>query len=112
MTTSVIVVGIFGIFSFVGGIIGFVKAKSKASLAAGLVSGLVLLVSSFLISAGNSWGAILSLAVALALGGRFLGTWLKNHRVMPDLVMVILSLITLIAVGWEILKLFRFLDTL
>jgi len=99
MNLAVAVVGLFGLFSLVGGAIGYFKAKSGASLIAGTVSGLILLACAAGIARGQRLASIVSLIVALLLGGRFLGTWWKNHRVMPDGIMVVLSLLTLLAVG-------------
>ena len=44
MNITVIVVGLFGLFSLAGGLIGYFKAGSMASLIAGGVSGLILLL--------------------------------------------------------------------
>ena len=101
---TIAIVAFFGLFSLVGGIIGFFKAKSLASLIAGTISGLVLLASAYGISQGYQFATILSLVVAVLLGGRFLGTWIKKRKVMPDLLMVILSVITIISVAFSIFK--------
>ena len=99
MSLATVVVGIFGAFTMVGGIIGYVKAKSLDSLLVGDTSGVILLVCAFGMSHGSRAAAVVSLVMALALGGRFVGTWRRTHRVMPDLVMMILSLATLASVG-------------
>ena len=103
MNGTVGIVVFYGLFSLIGGIIGYVKAKSKASLIAGAISGLVLLVSAYGMAQGNPRAAFVAGGAALLLGGLFLGTWLKNHRLMPDLLMVLFSLATLIGVGLKIL---------
>ena len=103
MALASAVTALYGAFSLVGGVIGYLKAKSRASLVAGSVSGIVLLVCAAGLRDGNRNAAIGSLLVALALGGRFAGTWRRNHRVMPDLLMVLLSLATLVTVGLELL---------
>jgi len=43
MAVAPIVVGSYGLFSLIGGVIGYVKANSRPSLVAGTVSGLFLL---------------------------------------------------------------------
>ena len=101
MDLPFIVVAVYGLFSLVGGFIGFAKAGSKASLIAGGVSGLILLVCAWGISRGEMLAEIVSLIIAVLLGGRFLGTWFKTKRLMPDLLMIILSLLTLVVVGLE-----------
>lgn len=93
----------FGLFSLVGGLIGYFKAQSKASLIAGGISGLVLIMCAYGISRGNRAALFVSLLTALLLGGRFFGTWLQKRRLMPDLLMVLFSLVILILVGRKLL---------
>ena len=100
MNPASIVVTLFGIFTLAGGILGYAKAKSKASLIAGSISGLVLLAAAYGISEGTRAAYLVALIVAAILGARFLRTWFKTHRVMPDFIMVILSSITIIVVAW------------
>lgn len=99
MDPAVWVVAIYGVVSLVGGIIGYVKANSRASLVAGSVSGIVLLVCAYGIKHGNHAAMVVGVVFAALLGGRFLGTWRRTRRVMPDLVMVLLGIATLAAVG-------------
>ena len=103
MSIAAVVVGLYGAFSLLGGVIGYVKAKSQASLVAGSVSGTLLLVCAYGIHQGNRAAAVSTLLIALALGGRFASTWRRTHRVMPDLGMVLFSLATLAAVGVHLL---------
>ena len=104
MGLAVIVVGCYGAFSLVGGVIGHVKAKSRASLIAGSISGVALLACAAGISQGSRAAAAGALLVALALGGRFAETWRRTHRLMPDLLMALLSLATLAAVGAHLIS--------
>ena len=99
MSAATVVVAIYGAFSLVGGVIGYVRAKSRASLIAGSVSGILLLVCAYGLLHASRAAAIGALVIALLLGGRFAGTWRRNHRVMPDLLMILLSLATLLAIG-------------
>jgi len=98
MNTTVIIVGLFGLFSLAGGLIGYFKAGSMASLMAGGISGLILLLSAFGISKDNQVAVYVAGVVALLLGGRFLMTLLQKFKVMPDLLMVLFSVVTLIVV--------------
>ena len=99
MNLAVAVVAIFGVFNLIGGVIGYLKAKSSASLIAGSVAGVILLICAYGIAHDHRAAAITSLAVSILLGARFAGTWRRNHRVMPDLLMIALSLVTLLIVG-------------
>ena len=97
MQISAIVVGFYGFISLVGGVIGYAKAKSTASLIAGSVSGIVLLACAYGLMHGSRAAAIVSTVTALALGGRFFGVWIRKRRVMPDLIMVCGALIVLVS---------------
>ncbi len=104
MAISVLLVLFFGAFSLIGGVIGYVKAKSKASLIAGAVSGLILLVAAHWMHRGSEMGSVVSLIVALLLGGRFLGTFFKTRRIMPDLIMILFSTAVFVSVGLRLLQ--------
>ena len=104
MDITTLINAAFGAFSLIGGIIGYVKAKSAASLIAGSGSGILLLLCAYKISQGSHTALLSSLGIALALGGRFLCTWLKNRRVMPDLLMALFSAATLVADGLLLLR--------
>ena len=99
MPLSVIVVGLFGVFSLIGGVIGYVKAKSAVSFMAGSVSGLILLACAAGLMRGSVPAAWASLLIAILLSGRFLGTWIRTRRLMPDALMVGFGLATFIAVS-------------
>lgn len=104
MNIAAIIVATYGIFSLAGGIIGYLKAKSAASLIAGSASGILLLLCAYKIAQGSYLAVLSSLGIALALGARFFGTWRKNHRVMPDLLMVLFSAAALLADGLVLLR--------
>jgi len=70
-TIAVGVVAGYGVLSLVGGVIGYVKAKSRASLIAGGVSGLVLIGSAVLATTQPVAGFILASVVSVALVARF-----------------------------------------
>lgn len=63
--------GLYGLVALVGGVIGFVKAGSIASLIAGGLSGLVLIACGVLVSRKPSAALTVALVVSLALVGRF-----------------------------------------
>ena len=104
MNVAATVVASYGIFSVAGGVIGYLKANSTASLMAGSLSGVLLLLCAYGIGQENRIALLGSLVIAFALGARFFGTWLKRHRVMPDLLMVLFSAATLLVAGAVLLR--------
>jgi uncharacterized membrane protein (UPF0136 family) len=104
MNTASMVVLAFGLFSITGGFIGYFKAGSMASLVAGSISGIFLLISAYGLVRGNQLSAVVSLVVAVLLGARFLMTMVKQFKVMPDLLMVLLSAVTIVVVVMHLIK--------
>ena len=104
MTLAQSVVFIFGIFTLIGGVIGFVKAKSNASLIAGSISGIALLICANGIGKGSTSAYILAALISLILGVRFFKTWTVKRKLMPDLLMVIFSSISLMVVILEVVR--------
>ncbi len=88
---------VFGVLTILGGIIGFVKAKSRASLIAGGICGAVLLLAGGLIFYGNVIaGLILGLLVTVALAGQFVPKVMLNRAPIHSIVMAILSALGLV----------------
>ncbi len=104
MTLAQTVVLIYGIFTLIGGVIGFLKAKSNASLIAGGISGIVLLICANGIGAGSTASYIIALLISLVLGIRFFKTWKLKKKLMPDLIMLILSFISSVTILWELIR--------
>lgn len=99
MSLTVSVVVLFGLINAVGGLVGYLKAKSIVSFISGGLSGVILLICAYGISMGNNIAAIVSIIVAFLLGGRFATTIAKKFKVMPDLIIIVFSLFTIIVVG-------------
>lgn len=75
---------VFGLITLGGGIQAFLSAGSKASLIAGGISGLLLLVAGWLVQSGKTTpGLILGLVVTLGLAGRFLPLFFKGGGWWP-----------------------------
>ena len=87
---------VFGGLTIVGGIMGFVKKHSVASLVAGGLSGILLLIAALWLRDKPQHGLILGAVVSLALAGRFLPAFLKKFDWMPAGLMAVLSVIGLI----------------
>lgn len=104
MDLPVIMTGMFGAFVVFGGIVGYVKSSSRASLIAGVISGGLLFLSAFLISRGSAAGAILGIVVSLLLIGKFGPSLRKKFKVMPNLLVVILGFITVVTLVFSFLR--------
>ncbi len=96
-TALVASLSLYGLLVFVGGIIGYVKAKSRASLISGIGSAMLLGIASSLVSAGNvRIGAGMGMFIALALIGRFFPAFMKTKKVMPAGMVVALGAVVLV----------------
>jgi uncharacterized membrane protein (UPF0136 family) len=93
---------IFGILTIVGGVIGYAKAGSTASIVAGSISGIALLVAAFLLPGNVAVGLILAGIVSVALAGRFIPAFMQTGKVMPAGLMAVLSAIGVVVaiVAW------------
>ena len=88
---------VFGVLTIVGGIIGYVKAGSVASIIAGAVTGVLLLVGAFLLPEHRAAGLAIALIISLLLAAQFVPKFLRTGRVMPAGIMSVLSVIGIIA---------------
>jgi uncharacterized membrane protein (UPF0136 family) len=89
---------VFGALTIVGGIVGYLKAGSVASIIAGSITGVLLLVAAFLLPEHRTIGLATALIVSLLLAAQFIPKFLRTGRVMPAGMMSILSAIGIIAV--------------
>ena len=87
---------IFGLLTIVGGVIGFVKAGSTASIIAGSVSGIALIVAAYLLPGNIVIGLAIAGLVSILLAGRFIPIFMKTGQMMPAGLMSLLSVIGLI----------------
>jgi uncharacterized membrane protein (UPF0136 family) len=89
---------VFGALTIVGGIVGYLKAGSVASIIAGSITGVLLLVAAFLLPEHRTIGLATALIVSILLAAQFIPKFLQTGRVMPAGMMSILSAIGIIAV--------------
>jgi uncharacterized membrane protein (UPF0136 family) len=89
---------VFGALTIVGGIVGYLKAGSVASIIAGSITGVLLLVAAFLLPEHRTIGLATALIVSLLLAAQFVPKFLRTGRAMPAGMMSILSAIGIIAV--------------
>ena len=89
---------VFGALTIVGGIVGYVKAGSVASIIAGSITGVLLLVAAFLLPEHRMVGLASALIISLLLAAQFIPKLLRTGRVMPAGIMSLLSVIGIIVV--------------
>jgi len=87
---------VFGILTIAGGIVGYVKAGSMASIIAGSISGVLLLLAAWLLPEHQAAGLIVALVVSLLLAGQFIPKFFRTFKVMPAGLMSVLSAIGII----------------
>lgn len=93
---------IFGLISIAGGVMGYTKAGSTASLIAGGLSGLILVVAGLLLPGRPVAGLAIGGVVSLLLAIQFLPKFMSAGKMMPAGLMSILSVLGVIlaVVAW------------
>ncbi len=86
----------FAALTIAGGVMGFVKAGSTASIVAGGISGVLIIVAALLLKTNLVAGLVLGGIVALALAGWFAPAYFSTHKFMPAGMMAILSVIAVV----------------
>ncbi|CAN5590383.1 hypothetical protein BH20VER1_BH20VER1_03010 [soil metagenome] len=87
---------IFGVLTILGGVMGYIRAGSLASIIAGSISGILILVAAFLLPGNVVAGLALGGVISLLLAGRFLPAFIRTGEFMPAGMMSILSIIGVI----------------
>lgn len=88
---------LYGILTLAGGIFGYLKAGSTASLISGLVSGLLILASATALWKGKLFGYYGLFGLAILLGIFFGIRFFKAWAFMPAGLMLVLSALMLVA---------------
>ena len=93
---------IFGLLTIVGGVMGYVKAGSTASIIAGGISGIALIVAAYVLPSNVVLGLAIGALVSILLAGRFIPAFIKTGKIMPAGLMAVLSVIGVIVaiVAW------------
>ncbi|MGE3819643.1 MAG: TMEM14 family protein [Isosphaeraceae bacterium] len=88
---------VYAVLLGVGGVMGFVRARSKASLISGLLSALGALAAVALSLSGRRWGIALGTLLAVSLfvlfGYRYA---VRSKKFMPSGLLAIVSLVVLL----------------
>lgn len=91
-----IVTTLYGCFSIFLGIQAWLNVQSSASLIAGGLSGLIVLIGTALTSKNATVGYLLITLVCIGLIGRFLPAYLKDtSKTYPGLLVVVVSVLVL-----------------
>ena len=93
---------VFGLLTIVGGVIGYAKAGSTASIIAGSISGILLLVAAYLLPEHLALGLGVAAVISIALAGRFVPIFIRTGQVIPAGLMSVLSVLGIIMaiVAW------------
>ncbi|AUB39309.1 putative membrane protein, UPF0136 family [Nostoc flagelliforme CCNUN1] len=95
MNLSIIAAFAYGILAIVGGIIGYIQARSKVSLLSGSISGLLLILAALFQLQGQTWGSILAVIVTAVLVVVFTLRLVKTRKFIPAGLMTILGMLAL-----------------
>jgi uncharacterized membrane protein (UPF0136 family) len=90
---------VFGLFCVAGGWMGYSKAGSIASLIAGGIAGLLLVVAGIRSGKAPKMASLLALVVSLLLLGRFIPAYLKEKKPMPAIPIIVLALCSVAVAG-------------
>lgn len=92
-----VILVLYALLLGVGGVYGFVKARSHASLISGLLSAVAAVAAAGLSLVGYTWGTYLGATLAIVLfilfGYRYA---IRNKKFMPSGVLAVVSLVVLL----------------
>lgn len=96
MQTMAMVIWGYGVMMAVGGVIGYLKVHSKASLISGVGFGLLLLASGYGVWQGSRDSLVASAVIAALLVIIFAIRVIKTRRLMPAGMLAVLSVLALV----------------
>ncbi|MDY6780978.1 MAG: TMEM14 family protein [Cyanobacteriota bacterium] len=94
MNLSIIATIAYGLLALAGGIMGYVKVKSQASLISGTVSGILLILAAIASLNGQAWGIFVAAAITVVLIIVFVIRFLKTRKFMPAGLMIVAGIPT------------------
>lgn len=100
--TIIWIILVYALLVTIGGIIGYVKAKSNQSLISGIGSGIALAIAWYVSLQNPTVGLALATIIALALLVVFALRFRTTSKFMPAGLLAVLSLVAtvLFAIGW------------
>jgi len=102
MKSMTTIVFIYGLLIILGGVMGFIKGGSYASLISGGSFGIALLLSAYFISKGKSSAQYLALSLTFLLDGIFTYRFAKTLHFFPAGILSLLSLAVLIFLALKV----------
>ena len=99
MQNTAIEIWVYGVLMMVGGVIGFVKVGSKASLISGVGMGALLLISGYGVWRGTANSLMVAEVVTMLLLVLFAIRYAKTRRFMPAGMLAVISLVAAIVFG-------------
>ena len=97
-TLELIGIILYGVLCIAGGILGYVKSRSQASLISGGISGLLLLILARMVNLGKSWAVYVAATIVFLLIMVFVVRWFKSKKPMPAIPMIFLGIVSLILI--------------
>ena len=85
----------YGVIAIIGGIIGFTKSQSKASIISGSISGLGLIITGIATAQNQEWGKIAGMVIASLLVIVFVVRLIKTKKFMPAGLMILGGIATI-----------------
>jgi uncharacterized membrane protein (UPF0136 family) len=89
---------LFSVVLLVGGIVGYIKVRSKASLISGLITSFLLLGTFVPMYSNTKQGLQVAMALLIAYLALFGFRWNKTKKFMPMGLLVVLDIICLVLV--------------
>lgn len=96
MNLAIAVSFLYGLLLLIGGIYGYLKARSKPSLISGVISGLLLIIAGIIQLQNLSWGLILAQVLTIVLVIVFAIRLIKTRKFMPAGLLLVLSVASLV----------------